>query len=174
MRWENYTAGKDSEIDNNPSAGNKAGGLTTILEKSLGAAAKAGTTNLVDVCQYAEAITARGFIFMDTPVYDRTSVSGMVPGGVSLICFTTGYGSVFGWKPVPSIKLATNTALYRRMEEDMDINCGTIADGEAIVEELGERIFRLIIETASGKKPKDESLGIDGNEFVRWQIGAVM
>ena len=172
--WEDYTARNRGEIDNNPSPGNKAGGLTTILEKSLGAATKGGTTNLVDVYHFAEPITTKGFVFMDTPGYDPTSVTGVVAGGANIICFTTGCGSVFGCKPVPSIKLATNTAMYQRMEEDMDINCGTIADGETTVEEMGERIFRFIVETASGKKTKSESLGIGDNEFVPWQIGAVM
>jgi len=172
--WEDYTARNRGEIDNNPSPGNKAGGLTTILEKSLGAAAKGGTTNLLDVYHFAESVTEKGFVFMDTPGYDPTSVTGMVAGDANIICFTTGCGSVFGCKPAPSIKLATNTAMYQRMEEDMDINCGTIADGESTVEEMGERIFRFIIETASGKKTKSESLGIGDNEFVPWQIGAVM
>jgi altronate hydrolase len=172
--WEDYTARNRGEIDNNPSPGNKAGGLTTILEKSLGAAAKGGTTNLLEVYHFAESVTEKGFVFMDTPGYDPTSVTGMVAGGANIICFTTGCGSVFGCKPVPSIKLATNTAMYQRMEEDMDINCGTIADGELTVEEMGERIFRLVLETASGKKTKSELHGIGDNEFVPWQIGAVM
>jgi len=172
--WKDYTVRNRGGIDNNPSPGNIAGGLTTILEKSLGAAAKGGTTNLVDVYQFAETITAKGFVFMDTPGYDPTSVTGMVAGGANIICFTTGRGSVFGCKPVPSIKLATNTALYQRMEEDMDINCGTIADGQTTLEEMGEHIFRSILETASGKKTKSELHGIGDNEFVPWQIGAVM
>ena len=172
--WEDYTARNRGEIDNNPSPGNKAGGLTNILEKSLGAVTKGGTTNLLDVYRFAESVTEKGFVFMDTPGYDPTSVTGMVAGGANIICFTTGCGSVFGCKPAPSIKLATNTAMYQRMEEDMDINCGTIADGESTVEEMGERIFRLVLETASGKKTKSELHGIGDNEFVPWQIGAVM
>jgi altronate hydrolase len=172
--WEDYVARNGVDMDNNPSPGNKAGGLTTILEKSLGAAAKGGTTNLVDVYQFAEPITAKGFVFMDTPGYDPTSVTGMVAGGANVICFTTGCGSVFGCRPVPSIKLATNTALYQHMEEDMDINCGTIADGEITVEKMGERIFRFMLETASGRETKSEIHGIGDNEFVPWQIGAVM
>jgi altronate hydrolase len=111
---------------------------------------------------------------MDTPGYDPVSVTGMVAGGVNVICFTTGCGSVFGCKPVPVIKLASNTALYRRMRGDMDIDCGGIVDGKATVEELGERIFGLILETASGKKTKSELHGIGENEFVPWQIGAVL
>jgi altronate hydrolase len=172
--WKDYTLRNGGEMDNNPSPGNKAGGLTTILEKSLGAAAKGGITNLVDVYRFAQHITENGLVFMDTPGYDPVSVTGMVAGGANIICFTTGRGSVFGCKPVPAIKLATNTALYQRMQEDMDINCGTIADGDTTVEEMGEQIFRFILETASGKKTKSESLGIGDNEFVPWHIGAVL
>src|SRR5215218_2351564 len=135
--WEEYTARENAEMNANPSLGNKAGGLTTILEKSLGAMAKAGSTNLVDVVQYAEEVTAPGFVFMDTPGYDPVSATGQVAGGANVVCFTTGRGSVFGCKPVPSIKLATNTPLFRRMEEDMDVNCGTILDGEESVQESG-------------------------------------
>ena len=123
--WEDYTAREGAEMNANPSPGNKAGGLTTILEKSLGAMAKAGSTNLVDVVHYAEAVTAKGFVFMDTPGYDPVSATGQVAGGANLVCFTTGRGSVFGCKPAPSIKLATNTPMYQRMEDDMDVNCGT-------------------------------------------------
>src|ERR1700680_3057529 len=141
--WEAYTAKTGGEMNNNPSPGNKAGGLTTILEKSLGAGAKGGTTNLVEVYRYAEAITAKGFVFMDTPGYDPVSATGQVAGGANIICFTTGRGSVFGCKPAPSLKLATNTPLYRRMTDDMDINCGPIADGGATVQEIGPRIFDL-------------------------------
>ncbi|HVC54105.1 MAG TPA: altronate dehydratase family protein [Stellaceae bacterium] len=172
--WEDYTAKTGGEMNNNPSPGNKAGGLTTILEKSLGAVAKGGSTNLVDVYQYAEPITAKGFVFMDTPGYDPVSATGQVAGGANVICFTTGRGSVFGCKPVPSLKLATNTPLYRRMEDDMDINCGPIADGEASVAEMGERIFRLVLDTASGQKTKSEQLGFGDDEFTPWVLGAVM
>jgi altronate hydrolase len=172
--WEEYTASNGAELDNNPSPGNKAGGLTTILEKSLGAVAKGGTTNLVDVYQYAEPVTAKGFCFMNTPGYDVTSVNGMVAGGANVVCFTTGRGSAFGCKPTPSIKLATNTAMYTRMSEDMDVNCGPVIDGEATVEEMGERVFAKILETASGHRTKSEELGYGDEEFVPWQIGAVM
>ena len=161
-------------MDNNPSPGNKAGGLTTILEKSLGAAAKGGTTNLVDVYSYAEKITAKGFVFMDTPGYDPVSVTGMVAGGANVVCFTTGRGSVFGCKPTPSIKLATNSAMYRRMSEDMDVNCGLVVDGDCSVEEMGERIFRKILDVASGKQSCSEALGFGDSEFLPWQIGATM
>ena len=172
--WEDYTEKNGAEMNNNPSPGNKAGGLTTILEKSLGAAAKGGTTNLVDVYQYAEEVTAKGFTFMNTPGYDVASVTGMVAGGANVVCFTTGRGSVFGCKPVPSIKLATNSAMYEHMSEDMDINCGLVVDGEANVQEMGQKIFDVILRVASGEQSKSESLGFGGDEFVPWQIGAVM
>jgi altronate hydrolase len=172
--WEAYTAKTGGEMNNNPSPGNKAGGLTTILEKSLGAVAKGGTTNLVEVYRYAEAIAAKGFVFMDTPGYDPVSATGQVAGGANIICFTTGRGSVFGCKPAPSLKLATNTPLYRRMTDDMDINCGPIADGEASVQEIGKQIFDLVLATASGRKTKSEELGIGEEEFTPWQLGAVM
>ncbi|HWB48014.1 MAG TPA: altronate dehydratase family protein [Stellaceae bacterium] len=172
--WEDYTSRTGGEMNNNPSPGNKAGGLTTILEKSLGAVAKGGSTNLVDVYRYAEPITGKGFVFMDTPGYDPVSATGQVAGGANIICFTTGRGSVFGCKPAPSLKLATNTPLFRRMEDDMDIDCGPIADGEATVAEMGERIFRLVLDTASGAKTKSEILGFGEDEFTPWVQGAVM
>jgi altronate hydrolase len=172
--WEEYTARTGGEMNNNPSPGNKAGGLTTILEKSLGAVAKGGTTDLVQVYRYAEAITAKGFVFMDTPGYDPVSATGQVAGGANLICFTTGRGSVFGCKPAPSLKLATNTPLYRRMTDDMDIDCGPIAEGEASVQEIGRAIFELVLATASGRRTKSEELGIGEEEFTPWQLGAVM
>ncbi len=172
--WEDYTARTGGEMNNNPSPGNKAGGLTTILEKSLGAVAKGGTSNLVDVYRYAEPITAKGFVFMDTPGYDPVSVTGQVAGGANVICFTTGRGSAFGCKPAPSLKLATNTPLYRRMQDDMDIDCGPIADGAASVQEIGKRIFDLVIATASGERTKSELLGMGEEEFTPWQLGAVM
>ena len=172
--WEEYTARERGEMNNNPSPGNKAGGLTTILEKSLGAVAKGGTTNLVDVFEYAEPITAKGLVFMDTPGYDPVSATGQVAGGANMICFTTGRGSVYGCKPAPSLKLATNSRLYRRMTDDMDINCGVILDGEASIAELGERIFQLILETASGRQSRSEAHGFGAEEFVPWMLGAVM
>lgn len=172
--WEAYTAKHDAMMDNNPSPGNKAGGLTTILEKSLGAAAKGGTTNLVEVYDYAQQITAKGFVFMNTPGYDPVSLTGMVAGGANVVCFTTGRGSVYGCKPVPSIKLATNTEMYQRMQDDMDINCGVTIDGGTTVEEMGERIFKCILEVASGKKTKSELHGIGDDEFVPWNVGATM
>jgi altronate hydrolase len=172
--WERYTARHDAEMDNNPSAGNKAGGLTTILEKSLGAIAKSGTTPLVDVVEYAEPVTAHGLVFMDTPGYDPVSATGQVAGGANLICFTTGRGSAYGCAPAPSLKLGTNTELWRRQEDDIDINCGEIIDGTASVDEMGERIFRLMLRTASGETTKSERHGYGQNEFVPWALGAVM
>ncbi|MDB5854867.1 MAG: galactarate dehydratase [Herminiimonas sp.] len=172
--WEDYCARNQGDMNNNPSAGNKAGGLTTILEKSLGAVAKGGTTALLDVFEYAEPVTSHGFVYMDTPGYDPVSATGQVAGGANLICFTTGRGSAYGCAPSPSLKLATNTTLWRRQEEDMDINCGSIVDGDSTIQEMGERIFRLMLETASGRKTKSETHGYGQNEFVPWQIGAVM
>ena len=172
--WEAYTQRNGMQMDNNPSAGNKAGGLTTILEKSLGAIAKSGTTNLVDVVEFAQAVKARGFVYMDTPGYDPVSATGQVAGGANLICFTTGRGSAYGCAPSPSLKLSTNTALWLKQQEDMDIDCGTIVDGLETVDEVGERIFRLMLQTASGRATKSETHGYGQNEFVPWQLGAVM
>ena len=172
--WEDHCARTGGEMNNNPSPGNKAGGLTTILEKSLGAVAKGGTTNLVDVYKYAEPITAKGFVYMDSPGYDPVSATGQVAGGANVLCFTTGRGSVFGCKPTPSIKLATNSSLYRRMTDDMDINCGTIVDGEESIQQSGQRIFDLILRVASGEQTKSEALGIGDDEFEPWKIGATM
>ena len=172
--WESYTARNGGEMDNNPSPGNKAGGITTILEKSLGAAAKGGSTNLTAVYEYAEPIAERGFVFMDSPGYDPCSATGQIASGANILCFTTGRGSVFGAKPVPSIKLATNTDLYRRMQDDMDVNCGEIADGTKSVSEMGARIFSLLLKIASGEKSKSEELGFGESEFTPWVIGAVM
>ena len=172
--WEQYTARNDQEMDNNPSAGNKAGGLTTILEKSLGAIAKSGTTNLTDVFEYAQPVTTKGLVFMDTPGYDPVSATGQVAGGANLICFTTGRGSAYGCAPSPSLKLSTNTALWVKQEDDIDINCGEVIDGSASIDEMGERIFRLMLATASGDKTKSEVHGYGQNEFVPWALGAVM
>ena len=172
--WEDYTAREGAEMDANPSPGNKAGGLTTILEKSLGAMAKAGSTNLVDVVRYAEEVTARGFVFMDTPGYDPVAATGQVAGGANLVCFTTGRGSVFGCKPAPSIKLATNTPMYARMEDDMDVNCGTILDGDENLQEVGQRIFDLMLRVASGEKTKSEQFDFGAAEFAPWVLGATM
>jgi altronate hydrolase len=172
--WEDYTAREGAEMNANPSPGNKAGGLTTILEKSLGAMAKAGTSNLTAVYDYAEPVTAKGFVFMDTPGYDPVGATGQVAGGANLLCFTTGRGSVFGMKPTPSIKLATNTPMYARMEEDMDVNCGTILTGEESVAQAGERIFEMMLRVASGEKTKSERYDFGASEFAPWVIGATM
>ena len=171
--WEAYCDKHGGSMDNNPSPGNKAGGLTTILEKSLGAAAKGGTTTLRAVYEYAEKVTAKGFVFMDTPGYDPVSATGQVAGGANLLAFTTGRGSAYGCKPTPSIKLATNTEMYKRMVEDMDVNCGDVLDGISI-EEKGKEIFDLLLRIASGERSKSELLGYGDNEFVPWQIGATM
>jgi altronate hydrolase len=171
--WEEYTARNRGEMNNNPSPGNKAGGLTTILEKSLGAAAKGGTTTLRGVFGYAQPVDARGFVFMDTPGYDPVSATGQVAGGANILCFTTGRGSAYGCKPTPSIKLATNSQMYGHMSEDMDINCGDILDGVTI-EAKGREIFETILRVASGERSKSELLGYGDAEFVPWQIGAVM
>ncbi len=172
--WEEYTAREGAEMNANPSPGNKAGGLTTILEKSLGAMAKAGTTNLTAVYNYAEAVTAKGFVFMDTPGYDPVAATGQVAGGANLVCFTTGRGSVFGAKPAPSIKLATNSAMYERMSEDMDVNCGTVLTGEESVEQCGQRIFELMLRVAGGERTRSESFDFGSAEFAPWVIGATM
>ena len=161
------------EMNNNPSPGNKAGGLTTILEKSLGAAAKGGTSTLMEVYKYAEPVTAKGFVFMDTPGYDPVAATGQVAGGANVLAFTTGRGSAFGCKPTPSIKLATNTDVYRRMTDDMDINCGDVLDGVSI-EDKGREIFDHVLRVASGERTKSELLGYGDEEFVPWQTGATM
>jgi altronate hydrolase len=172
--WEAYTKRENAEMNANPSPGNKAGGLTTILEKSLGAMAKAGTTNLVDVIQYAEEAKARGFVFMDTPGYDPVAATGQVAGGANLVCFTTGRGSVFGCKPAPSIKLATNTPMFKHIEDDMDVNCGTILDGDETVQQAGARIFELMLRVASGERTKSELFDFGAAEFAPWVLGATM
>jgi altronate hydrolase len=172
--WEEYTARNGNEMNNNPSPGNKAGGLTTILEKSLGAVAKGGTTNLVDVLEYAEPAGTRGFVYMDTPGYDPVSATGQVAGGANLICFTTGRGSAYGCKPAPSLKLATNSALYAHQEEDMDFNCGTIVDGKESIEACGARFFELVLATASGRRTRSEQWGYGEDEFAPWILGATM
>jgi altronate hydrolase len=172
--WEDYTARNGNEMNNNPSPGNKAGGLTTILEKSLGAVAKGGTTNLVDVYEYAMPVTAKGFVYMDTPGYDPVSATGQVAGGANLICFTTGRGSAYGCKPAPSLKLATNTPLFVRQEDDMDINCGTVVDGKESIADAGARFFELVLRTASGERSKSEQWGYGEDEFAPWMLGATM
>ena len=171
--WEDYTRRNGGEMNNNPSPGNKAGGLTTILEKSLGAAAKGGTRDLKAVYRYAERVTERGFVFMDTPGYDPVSATGQVAGGANVLCFTTGRGSAYGCKPTPSIKLATNSDMARRMADDMDVDCGDVLDGVSIADK-GREIFDRILAVASGEPSKSEALGYGDAEFVPWQIGATM
>ncbi|MBM4075642.1 MAG: altronate dehydratase, partial [Planctomycetes bacterium] len=170
--WVDYTAKFGERVDINPSVGNKKGGLTTIYEKSLGAIAKGGTTALNGVFKYSEPITEKGFVFMDTPGYDPASVTGLIAGGANVVCFTTGRGSCFGCKPTPSIKVATNTPLYNRMVDDMDINAGRILDGSTI-EAVGREIFEEVIAVASGKKTKSEAQGIGDEEFCPWTSGPI-
>ncbi|MFB9475738.1 UxaA family hydrolase [Nonomuraea salmonea] len=172
--WRDYTARHGGCLDNNPSPGNKEGGITTILEKSLGAVAKAGSAPLTGVHGFAEPVRQPGLAFMDTPGYDPVSVTGMVAGGANIVCFTTGRGSVYGCKPVPSLKLATNSDVYRRMRDDMDIDCGPIATGEATIDEIGRAVYDLILATASGRQTASELLGFGDEEFAPWQLGAVM
>ncbi|MGK6316240.1 UxaA family hydrolase [Neorhizobium sp. DT-125] len=171
--WRDYTARNGDELNNNPSHGNKLGGLTTILEKSLGAVAKGGSMPLKAVYEFAETVTEQGFVFMDTPGYDPVAVTGQVAGGCNVICFTTGRGSVSGFKPAPCIKIATNSEMYEHMKEDMDLNCGGIVTGEETIEEAGTRIFEDVIAVASGKKTLSEIYDYGDNEFVPWQVGAV-
>ncbi|SMR83988.1 altronate hydrolase [Aliiroseovarius halocynthiae] len=172
--WEDYTARNDGEMDNNPSPGNKRGGLTTILEKSLGAVAKGGSAPLRDVYLYGEKIDTPGFVFMDSPGYDPCSVTGQVASGANLIVFTTGRGSVSGYQPTPCIKVATNSEMYARLSEDMDLNCGDIVTDGVSIDDKGAEMLELMIRVASGERTKSEELGFGGVEFVPWQIGAVM
>jgi altronate hydrolase len=172
--WEDYTKRNKMEMNNNPSPGNKLGGLTTILEKSLGAAAKGGTTTMTGVFEYAEKVDTKGFVFMDTPGYDPVSATGQVAGGATILCFTTGRGSAYGCAPSPSLKLATNTALWEKQSDDIDINCGEIVDGGTSVQAMGQVIFERMLTCASGESSKSELHGYGQNEFVPWQLGAVM
>lgn len=172
--WKQYTARHDATMDDNPSPGNIAGGITTILEKSLGAVAKGGTAPLVDVIEYAERCTKHGFVFMDSPGFDPCSATGQVASGATMIAFTTGRGSAYGCKPSPSIKLSSNSDVFRRMQDDIDIDCGPIAAGDATVEQKGDEILTYLLEVASGKQSKSESLGYGGAEFVPWLVGATM
>jgi altronate hydrolase len=173
IRWwkDVYAAGRDTQINGVVSPGNQAGGLANILEKSLGAMMKGGTGPLMGVYRYAEPVTAKGLVFMDTPGFDPVSATGQIAGGANIIAFTTGRGSMYGAKPVPSVKLATNTPMYRRLAEDMDINCGEILDGRASVPEMGERILDHLLRIASGERTKSEELGLGRHEFAPWQIG---
>ena len=172
--WEEYVARNRGTINNNPSPGNKIGGLSTILEKSLGAVAKGGTTKLNEVCQYGDQVRSRGLVFMDSPGYDPASVTGQIASGCNLVAFTTGRGSAFGSKPSPCIKIATNSEMFGRLEADMDINAGPILDGDESVEDVGNKILDMFIDVASGQRTKSELQGLGDYEFVPWQIGAVM
>lgn len=171
--WAEYTRGHHAQFNGVVGAGNQAGGLANIVEKSLGSAMKGGTTPLVDVVRYAEPIDKPGLVFMDSPGYDPVATTGQIASGANLICFTTGRGSMFGSKPAPTLKLASNTPMFTRLEEDMDINCGLVIDGELSVEQMGERIFGHILRAASGEKTKSELLGLGDHEFVPWHLGIV-
>ena len=173
IRWwkDEYSVNRDVQINGKVSPGNQMGGLANIFEKSLGSSMKGGTGPLMNVYRYAEPVTTKGFVFMDTPGFDPVSATGQIAGGANLIAFTTGRGSMFGSKPAPCIKLATNTPMYRRLTEDMDINCGEILDGTISVQEMGQKIFELFLRIASGEKSKSEELGLGDHEFVPWQIG---
>ena len=171
--WERYTAGHNAQFNGVVGHGNQQGGLANIFEKSLGSAMKGGTTPLRAVYEYAEPITESGFVFMDSPGYDPVASTGQIASGAQLICFTTGRGSMFGSKPAPTIKLASNTPMYQRLSEDMDINCGLIVDGECSVPEMGQRIFEQILRHASGEATKSELLGLGDHEFVPWHLGIV-
>ena len=171
--WAEYTRGHNAQFNGVVGAGNQAGGLANIFEKSLGSAMKGGTTPLVDVYRYAEPIDKTGFVFMDSPGYDPVATTGQIASGANLICFTTGRGSMFGSKPAPTLKLASNTPMFERLHEDMDINCGLVIDGECDVPQMGERIFRHILRAASGEKTRSELLGLGDHEFVPWHLGIV-
>ncbi len=175
IRWwkDEYATGRDAQINGRVSPGNQVGGLANIFEKSLGSSMKGGTTGLMEVYRYAEPVTQPGFVFMDTPGFDPCSATGQIAGGANVVLFTTGRGSMFGAKPVPSIKLATNTPMYRKLSEDMDLNCGEILDGAASMQEMGQRIFDLMLRVASGERSKSEDLGLGDHEFVPWNIGIV-
>lgn len=175
IRWwkDEYATGRDAQINGRVSPGNQVGGLANIFEKSLGSSMKGGTTGLMEVYRYAEPVTQPGFVFMDTPGFDPCSATGQIAGGANVVLFTTGRGSMFGAKPVPSIKLATNTRMYRKLSEDMDLNCGEILDGTATMQEIGQRIFDLMLRVASGERSKSEELGLGDHEFVPWNIGIV-
>jgi altronate hydrolase len=171
--WKEYSRGQSGQMNGVVVAGNQAGGIANIFEKSLGSAMKGGTTPLRAVYEYAEPITEHGFVFMDSPGFDPCSATGQIASGANLICFTTGRGSMFGAKPVPSIKLASNTPMFKRLQDDMDINCGVVVDGELTIEQMGQRIFEDILAVASGRQTKSEELGLGDNEFVPWQLGIV-
>ena len=172
--WERYTAQHNAEINNNPTPGNKAGGISTVLEKSMGAVAKGGSTNLVGVVDYGQEVRGPGLVFMDTPGYDVVSITGMIAGGANLVCFTTGRGTVSGFRPIPTLKLASNSLMFNHLKGDMDINCGKILDGDCDLGVMGEEIFEQMLATASGQETKSEKLGFGGSEFVPWHLGAVL
>ncbi len=172
--WEDYVDRNNGSLDNNPSPGNKLGGLTTILEKSLGAVAKGGTTPLTGVYRYAQKVDKPGFAFMDSPGYDPASVTGQIASGCNLVAFTTGRGSTFGSKPAPCLKIATNTDMYKQLSDDMDINAGSILSDGLSIQEVGQQIYDRLLQVASGSATLSEEINMGNNEFVPWQIGATM
>ena len=171
--WLEYNKGRDTQINGKVSPGNQAGGLANILEKSLGGAKKGGSSGLMEVYRYAEPVTQRGFVFMDTPGYDPVSATGQIAGGANLVFFTTGRGSCFGSYPAPTVKLASNTPMYQRMQADMDVNCGAVIDGTTTLDQMGEEIFQVMLRIASGEQSRSEALGVGADEFVPWQIGVL-
>jgi len=171
--WLEYNKGRDTQINGKVSPGNQAGGLANILEKSLGGAKKGGSSGLMEVYRYAEPVTQRGFVFMDTPGYDPVSATGQIAGGANLVFFTTGRGSCFGSYPAPTVKLASNTPMYQRMQADMDVNCGAVIDGTTTLDRMGEEIFQVMLRIASGEQSRSEALGVGADEFVPWQIGVL-
>lgn len=171
--WKDLCQRNNAALDNNPSAGNKAGGLTTVLEKSLGGVAKGGTTGLMEVYHYAEPVSASGLVFMNTPGYDPMSATGQIAGGANMICFTTGRGSAFGCAPAPSLKLSTNTELWNRQQDDIDMNCGSVVDDGTDIGQLGEAFYQMMIRCASGERSKSETYGYGQNEFVPWQLSVI-
>ena len=171
--WKEYSKGASTQVNGVVAPGNNAGGLTNVLEKSLGGAKKSGSTGLMEVYRYGEKVDKKGFVFMDTPGYDPVATTGQVAGGANIVTFTTGRGSCFGGYPSPAIKLASNTKMYNVMEEDMDINCGKIIDGECTLEEMGDYIFDMIIRVASGEETKSEALGVGADEYQPWYMGAI-
>ena len=173
IRWwkDEYTVGRDTQINGIVSPGNQVGGLANIFEKSLGSSMKGGTGPLMEVYRYAQPVKQHGLVFMDTPGFDPCSATGQIAGGANVIMFTTGRGSMFGAKPVPSMKLATNSPMYNRLKDDMDINCGVILDGTKTLHESAQEIFEHLLRVVSGDKTKSELLGLGDHEFVPWNIG---
>lgn len=169
--WLDYTEGRDVQMQGIVGPGNQAGGLANVIEKALGGAKKGGSTGIEAVYRYAEPVTSRGLVIMDTPGYDPVAATGQIAGGANLICFTTGRGSCFGSYPAPTVKLASNSAMFAQMEGDMDVNCGPVIDGTASLDDMAQIVFDEILAVASGKRSKSEALGVGSEEFAPWPIG---